>query len=173
MDASSARAVLLVGPIGSGKTAIAMEVGELLSARDMPHAVLDLDWLGWFHGPAGAPAPDELIAQNLRAVWPRFQAAGARYLVMARALSGAAEVGALRRALPDVDVTVAVVHASAAVIAERLGQRDAGAVLQEHLAASVAMARALEREALGDLQVDNETSVTDAAETLLERLGWE
>jgi hypothetical protein len=54
-----------------------------------------------------------------------------------------------------------------------LGRRDAGAVLQEHLAESVAMAHALEREALGDVVVDNETSVTDAAEALLERLGWE
>jgi adenylylsulfate kinase len=173
MTESVARAVLLVGPVGSGKTAIAMELGELLSARSMPHAVIDLDWLGWFDGPAGAPTPHELIVDNLRTVWPRFRSAGARYLVMARALVDPAEVDDLKAAVPDAEVTVAVVRASAAAIAQRLGRRDDGGVLSEHLAESAAMAAALAKEPLEGLEVDNETTtVADATRTLLERLGW-
>jgi dephospho-CoA kinase len=173
MTEESGRAVLLIGPVGSGKTAVAMELGELLAARQLPMAVIDLDWLGWFHGPPGAPAPDELIVENLRAIWPRFRSAGAHYLVMARALTAAPEVSALKDALPGVEVTVVLVRASAEVVAERLGRRDEGEVLRGHLAESAAMAAALAEANLEDLQIDNDgASVGAAAGELLGLLGW-
>jgi adenylylsulfate kinase len=173
MTGEDARAVLLTGPVGCGKTAIAMELGELLAERDLPSAVLDLDWLGWFHGPPGAPAPDELIAENLRVVWPTFRSAGARYLVLARALTAGTQVAALRDAVPDVSMTVALVDVPADVIAERLGRRDAGDVLREHLAESATMAAALAAAGLEDLRIDNAApSPTVAARGLLDRLGW-
>jgi adenylylsulfate kinase len=169
----SVRAVLLVGPVGSGKTAIATELGELLGARGLPVAVIDLDWLGWFHAAPGGPSPDELIAENLGAVWPRFRSAGARYLALARALTTSDQLRALRDALDGVDLMVALVRAPDAVIAARLGRRDQGAVLREHLVQAAAMRRALQDAHLEDLVVDNEHgSANEAARSLLERLGW-
>ena len=175
MPQESVRGVLLTGPVGSGKTAVAMELGELLDERAIPTAVIDLDWLGWFHaGDArAAPPPDELIVDNLRAIWPRFRSAGARRRVMARALTSAEGVQALRDALPGVDVAVGLVGASPEVIAERLGRRDSGAVLREHLEESASMARALEEAGVEDFRIDNDgASARLAAEELLRRLGW-
>jgi adenylylsulfate kinase len=168
------RAVLLTGPIGAGKTVVAMELGELLAERGLPTAVIDLDWLGWFHpGDAPGATPDELIADNLRAVWPRFREAGARYLVLARALTTGAQVAAVRDALGDVELTVVLVHASTGAIAERLGRRDEGEVLREHLAESEVMARALAGAGFANLRIENERGpVRDAADELLEALGW-
>jgi hypothetical protein len=136
--------------------------------------VIDLDWLGWFHpGPDAGPDPADLIAQNLRAIWPRFRAAGARYLVLARAVTSVSEVDALRAVLGGVELTVARVRASRAVIAERLGRRDDGDVLRNHLEESEAMERALDAAALEDLRIDNDrASVRAAAEALLDALGW-
>jgi gluconate kinase len=168
------RAVLLTGPVGAGKTAVAMELGELLAERRLSTAVIDLDWLGWFH-PASSdgPSPDELIVENLASVWPRFREAGARYFVLARALTEREQVDALRRALPDVELTVVLIAASQAAIAERLGRRDEGVVLHEHLAESTEMAAALERARLEDVRIENERPpVRDAAEELLSALGW-
>jgi dephospho-CoA kinase len=168
-----ARAVLLTGPVGSGKTVVAMELGELLAARDLPAAVVDLDWLGWFHGPPDAPSPDELIAENLRVVAARFLSAGARYLVLARALTTSEQVAALKEALQGVEMTVVLVQASAETIAERLGRRDAGDVLREHLEESAQMARALASANLHDAVLENETTPpADTARELLRRLGW-
>ena len=44
----SAQAVLLTGVYGSGKTAVAEEIGTLMEERGVPYAALDLDWLAWF-----------------------------------------------------------------------------------------------------------------------------
>jgi hypothetical protein len=43
------RALLLTGTVGSGKTAVATEMGLLLEERELPSAIVDLDWLGWVH----------------------------------------------------------------------------------------------------------------------------
>lgn len=173
MTVDRARAVLLTGPVGSGKTAVAMELGEALEARGLPAAVIDLDWLGWFHGPPGSPSPDELIVENLRAVWPRFAAAGARYLVLARAVTTTTQVAALRDALPEVETAVVLVQASPEAIAARLGERDSGAVLREHLAESSTMTEALRKAGLHDVVVDNgRGSAAQSASELLDLLGW-
>jgi hypothetical protein len=92
---------------------------------------------------------------------------------MARALTAAPEVRALKDALPGVEVTVVLVRASAEVVAERLGRRDQGDVLRGHLAESAAMAAALAEAKLEDLQIDNHgASAGAAAGELLGLLGW-
>lgn len=173
MTNDPARAVLLVGPVGAGKTAVAVELGEVLARRGLPVAVLDLDWLGWFHGPPGAPAPDELIADNLRDVWPRFRDAGARYLVLARAVTSVPRVAALKDALPGVEMKVVLVRAAPATIAARLARRDEGDVLQGHLAESASMTDALAAALLHDAEIDNDSRpVTEVAPELGGLLGW-
>lgn len=174
MTDARVQAVLLTGPVGAGKTAVAMELGELLAELNLPTAVIDLDWLGWLHMPGeGGPSPDELIVANLASVWPRFRDAGARYLVLARALTSARQVEAVGRALPGVEMKVVLVSASRDVIEERLGRRDEGAVLEEHLAEAAAMAEALGEAGFEDFRVDNERlPARDAARSLLRELGW-
>ncbi|GAB2821190.1 DUF397 domain-containing protein [Lentzea nigeriaca] len=42
------RALLITGPVGVGKTTVAEAVGDVLAAAEVPHAVIDLDWLRCF-----------------------------------------------------------------------------------------------------------------------------
>jgi adenylylsulfate kinase-like enzyme len=49
---TDARALLLTGTVGAGKTSVADALGDLLTEAAVPNAVLDLDWLcrsavGW------------------------------------------------------------------------------------------------------------------------------
>jgi hypothetical protein len=150
-----------------------MELGELLAERNLPTAVIDLDWLGWFHGPPDGPSPNELIATNLRAIWPTFQEAGASHLVLARAVTSRADVDVIRSALDGVELTVVLVSASPDVIAERLARRDEGEVLRQHLEESEQMSEALARAGLEDVRIENgDGSAREAAQDLLEALSW-
>ena len=166
--------MLLTGTIGSGKTTLAAELGEILGGRGVGAAVIDLDWLGWFHAPPESPRPvSELIARNLAAVWPAFRDAGAMRVVLARMIMESGEVDAYKGALPGVDLAVVRVDAPLETIYERLARRDSGAVLEGHLAEAAATAAALERLAVEDFVIDNGgRPIPEVAEELLERLAW-
>ena len=167
------RALLLTGTIGSGKTAVAAEIGLLLEAEQLPSAIVDLDWLGWVHLGASFDGVEELIARNLAAIWPNLRSAGVGRLVLVRALQRPEVVDGLRRALPDADLTVVRLLASRGTVEERLRRRDTGRVLEEHLAETLQMAESMDQAALEDFQVDNDgRPVREVAAEILRRASW-
>lgn len=84
-----ARALMVIGSVGVGKTTVIDAIGEVLAARRIPGAAIDLDWLrrGW-------PAPPDdrfnnrLELANLRAVSRVHLEAGAQVIVAAGVLEG-------------------------------------------------------------------------------------
>jgi hypothetical protein len=164
-------AALLTGTVGSGKTAVAAEMGLQLEESGLPVAVIDLDWLGWVH--LGSVPPDALALQNLLAVWPNFVAAGMRYAILVRALTASEPLAALRAALPGAPLTVVRLTAALETIERRLRGRDSGAVLEEHLRLAGSMAAAMDAAPLEDIRVANDGAPLRAvAAEVLDRLGW-
>src|SRR5438445_12016016 len=104
-DGDRVPTLLITGTVGSGKTAVAAEMGLLLDEMGLPGAIVDLDWLGWVHLGPEFKGVDRLIAANLAAVWPNLRTAGALRLVLVRALYRRDALDGLRRALPDGDFT--------------------------------------------------------------------
>jgi adenylylsulfate kinase len=94
-----ARALLVNGTVGVGKTSVAEAVGVLLGLDGVPHAVVDLDWLrkAW-------PAPvddrfnERLALINLASVTRNFEAAGAELVVIAGVVESADQREAIARA---------------------------------------------------------------------------
>lgn len=135
---------------------MAAEIGALLEERGTPVAVIDLDWLNWAHlGPAFT-GYDELLVRNLTAVWPNFIWAGARSFVLVRAVERQATLDSIRAALPDAELTVVRLVASSTTIEERLRQRDAGAMLNEHLAEAERFTRTMDAARLEGVVVPND-----------------
>lgn len=163
--------MLLTGTVGSGKTALAVEVGAVLGRRDVGVAVVDLDWLGWVHGAHAEPS--DLILDNLEAILPNFLSAGVTRFVLVRMIRRRAETAALKKALGDGSLTVVRVAAAPDVIEQRLRRRDTGAELEEHLVEHSAMTAALDEARLEDIRVENDhRPISEVAAELVDRLGW-
>src|ERR1051325_10495412 len=77
-------ALLLTGTVGSGKTSAAEAVGDLLIAREIPNAVIDVDWLRrCWPSPPGDCFNGAITLRNLRGVTRTFVDAGAARVVLA------------------------------------------------------------------------------------------
>ncbi len=173
--ATPARAILLTGTVGSGKTAVAIEIGELLEAGDRSYALVDLDWLAWVRpAPASIYTVHSLLAENLGLIWPRFREAGVERLVLARYLDDAAQLRALRAVLPGVELCVVRLTAPQPLVEQRLRARDAGVQLEEHLAETARLAARAEAAAIEDAVVANgERPLRAVAEDVVAAAGWE
>ena len=174
MAGSGPEAVLLTGPVGAGKTTLATEIGELLKAADVAHAVIELDWLSWCVGPGGdAQIRRQLVIENLAAMVSNFQRAGICRYVLAGSIVSLEHLDAVASTLDGIHLEVVRIVAPAELLASRVEERDAarktlGSVSQaaEFLATT--------RNAIPDcLEVDNTSGdVSATAEAVLDKIGW-
>jgi adenylylsulfate kinase-like enzyme len=128
------KALLVTGPVGVGKTTVAEAVGGRLTEAEVPHAVIDLDWLRYsWPSPADDPFHLALELRNLSAVARNYAEAGAQRLVLA----GVVESRADRERYAEVlgaKLTVCRLKADLSVIRQRLVSRHRdGEDLQWHL----------------------------------------
>jgi dephospho-CoA kinase len=170
---STVPALFLTGGPGSGKTALAHEISELLWQLDEPHVVIDLDELGRGVIPGGSDDFNlSLTIDNMKAVWENFRAAGVRRLVLARVVRTSAELQRLVDAIPDCDVSVWHVAASDEVVAARIARREAGSARDFLLK----VARDLNADSTGLLGTkvlnDGAASITDMARSVLTQAHW-
>ncbi len=116
-------ALLVTGPLGSGKTSVAAEVGFLLELAGVPNAVVDLDWLAW----VGPGISDErllaVLHDNLHAVLTRFRAEGVTRFLLARTVQSGGELAALADAVAPAVLTVVRLEVPTELAAARVRQR--------------------------------------------------
>jgi adenylylsulfate kinase len=169
-----ARAILLTGTVGSGKTSVAIEIGEHLECGDAPYALVDLDWLGWLRpAPASLVTQQSALAENLRLIWLTFREAGVDRLVLARYVEDCTQLDAFRAALPGVELFVVRLVAPQELVERRLRARDSGAQLAGHLAETAAFAARGAEAALEDAVVENgERALPEVASEVLAAAGW-
>jgi hypothetical protein len=160
------RAILLTGGVGAGKTTVLQALGELLDGRDEPYALVDLDWLCWARPRSGTP--HELLCVNLAGVAAAYADHGVESLVLARHLVSAAELEAVRAALPGVPVTAVRLVVDAATREARLRARDSGAELEEHLA----LVAARDPERFEDAEIEATGSTAETAAAVLRAADW-
>jgi hypothetical protein len=158
--------------MGAGKTTILGEASDLLSARGIVHAAIDLDAVN-------APLlPDatarELTLQNLAAICANVRAAGIDRLLLAEAVESRADLERIAAAAGARSTVVCRVTADLATLQRRVRAREPG-MLQEQLAARARELDAiLSAAAVEDFTVANDGghSVTAVARELLQRAGW-
>ncbi len=124
------RSCLLAGPLGSGKTSVAVAMGEALDVAGVPYAVVDLDWLCWAGPGLGGATLDGLLAANLLDLARRYESAGITSLVLTRAVTTRAQVAVVRAAVGGALVAFRL-SVPEEVAAERLAARGDRADLAE------------------------------------------
>ena len=171
MTEADPEAVLICGAYGTGKSSVAAEMAELLEARDVPYAAVDLDWLSWANLPdAHGEAGHRLMLANLAPMIANFRAAGMTRFVLAGLLSGADELERLRDTL---GMRLRVVRLTLPIgeIERRLapdptsGRRDDLERAREQVADEIGAG-------LEDLAISNDRPIGEVAAEMVHWLGW-
>jgi len=170
----SADALLIItGSMGSGKTAVLFEASDILSARNIPHAAIDLDALRTAHLPADVQSNKELMYRNLRSVWENYAQVGLKRLLLARAKENGEELECCREAVRAKTVTVCRLTASIQTMQMRVRSREVGALQKSFVARVAELNAILDRARLENFTLSNEDrSLTEVALEMLTRSGW-
>lgn len=167
--------LFLNGTVGVGKTSVADAVGDLLTDRGIPNAVIDLDWLrNTWPAPADDPFNSRIELANLAAVVEVFRHAGVTHLVLAGVMETAEGRAEYERVLGG-DLTVCRLDVVLDVVRERLGGRHAAddAHLAWHLERAGELQGILEAGSLEDAVVyATRLSVREAASAVVEAVRW-
>ena len=163
--------IVISGSMGSGKTTVLGEASDILSARGVVHAAIDLDAV------ASARLPDaistDLVYRNLASVWTNFAGEGVTTLLLAEAVENQDALERLRRAIPGAELVVCRLTAALETMQERLQTREPGMLQKQFLARARELEAVLDGAHLEDFTIANQDrSVTEVARELLRRAGW-
>ncbi|WP_392750048.1 hypothetical protein [Streptomyces sp. LN590] len=174
-SAPEARALLITGTVGVGKTSVADAAGDLLAGSGVPNAVIDMDWLCRSRP---APADDRfnfaLLVRNLRCMVGNYLDAGATRLVLAGVVEDAEDREQCAKAV-GVGLSVCRLRVELPVVRQRLSRRhaDEPEALRWHLDRSGELDGILDRARVEDFTVDaTHHRVDEAAAAVLEAAGW-
>ena len=171
MQSRAIRALVISGSMGAGKTTVLGEASDLLAARGIAHAALDLDALGVV-GVDEAVARD-LTLRNLTAVWENYARAGVERILIAEALESRTDRERLGMALGGAEIAVCRIRASVTTMQARVRLREPGSLQDEFVARAATLDAALDAAAVEDFTVDNDNrSITDVAREMLTLAGW-
>jgi adenylylsulfate kinase len=156
---------------GSGKSSAAVEIAHVLEGRNVPHAVLDLDFLTWFHtGDDDATAEHRMRLANLAPIIRNYVDAGVRYFILAGTIRERTEVDGLQA---TISVPMKVVRLSVPLheIEKRL-RSDVTTGRREDLRRAAQQIAQSEGVGIEDLTLSNERPIRVVALEILGWLGW-
>lgn len=165
-----ARAILVTGAFGTGKTSVVEEAAELLEGTSPPYAAIDLDWLAWSNAPGAGHDEHDLLARNLAAMVATYREAGARRFLLAGAVADREALDAIQAAI-GMPLHVVRLTVPLPIIEERLtGAPTAGRA--DDLERARAWLAAGTGAGLEDDVVENGGPIRETARRVLEGAGW-
>lgn len=136
--------LLIGGRSGVGKSSVAVELYEQLSAQGVQHALIEGDNLDLAYPP---PWEHGLAERNLAAIWRNYSELGYRRLIYTNTNS-VLDSGVLLDAVGGRPRAIAVLLTAAdAEVQDRLARREIGSALEEHIERSRRAAARLEASA--------------------------
>jgi hypothetical protein len=162
----------LSGSVGVGKTSVLIEIHDILEKREVPHACVERDALGYSWPPQGR-FNERTIQLNLSCVATTFLGAGAECLVIAGVIERPHDLSVYRRCIPNAEIQVCRLTAELELRCERLRSREKGAGLKWHLERTAELDRILDKARIDHFSVENgDRPLRDVASEVLTRAGW-
>lgn len=125
MSQLSILVLIITGPVGAGKSSVALAISDLLNAAERPHALIDMDALrACFPSPPDDPFNMALGLRNLTAVWANYRTMGAERLIVADVVETQADIDGYRRAIPGAAIQVVRLNAKIETLHRRLERRE-------------------------------------------------
>lgn len=172
-SAGTVPVVVVTGPVGAGKSTVAAALCEVLAARDVRTAYVDMDYLRWLH-PAHAHDrfSSRLGFRNLAAIWPNLLAAGASCVVLADVVEDMAQRAMYEELMPGSVVSIVRLNVPLGLIHQRLASRESGDDLEWHRQRAPELQGIMEAAAIGDLVIEvGPRDPADVATDIANRLG--
>jgi hypothetical protein len=162
----------LSGSVGVGKTSVLIEIHDILEKREVPHACVERDALGYSWPPQGR-FNERIVELNLSCVATTFLGAGAERFVIAGVIESPQDLSVYRRCIPNAEIQVCRLIAELEVRRQRLRSREKGAGLTWHLDRTAELDRVLDKARIDHFSVDNsDRPLRDVASEVLARAGW-
>lgn len=165
-------ALVVTGPVGSGKTTTAFAIATVLERSGIPHAVVDMDALrNVSPAPAGDPFATRIGYRNLAAIWPHLRAVDPRVVILADVVEHREQVAEYRAALPGTRVVVARLDVPLPLVLERLHARESAATIEWYRRRAPELQAIMERERVADVVIDvGARSPDEVAREILRKL---
>lgn len=166
------KAIVITGPVGSGKSTIMATLTDLLEEREIPNAGIDMDHLRWFYPKApGDPFGGEIGRKNLAFVAANYRSLGISTLILADVVEHENSKQELQAALPDYPIEVVRLKVPMHLIEERLKVRESPEHLQWYLNRAPELERIMEDAAVGDVVIEvGKRSPREVGEKILLKL---
>ena len=116
--------LIITGNLGAGKSSVADEIHERLSASGVDHAFIDFDAFGSYWPREGAT--QGIAFRNLANVWRNYADAGIRRAVIAHRVENPRQLDEFHAAIPGAEIVVARLEVSIPTLESRLARREPG-----------------------------------------------
>jgi len=162
----------LSGSVGVGKTAVLIEIHDILESAHIPHGCVERDALGYSY-PAQGRFNEGIIERNLACVARTFIESGATRVVIAGVIESRSDLDSYRRSIPGAEIVVCRLTGDLELRRERLRAREIGAGLNWHLARTEELDTIQDASRVANFTVDNgQRPIREVAEEVLRRAEW-
>ena len=164
--------LVISGLVGAGKSTVGRLAAQALQERDIPYALVDLEWLNeaWPR-PADDPWNGRLASRNLAAMWANFSASGADRLIVCATVEDRSHLAWIEAAVPGAACTVAWLDAPVDLVQARVRRRQPDP--DWSLAADSDLVARVDVDTVADFIVDNaDRDPLEVAESMLRQVGW-
>lgn len=170
---SSIPALVIIGPVGAGKSTMMRALSELLEQRSIRHVGIDMDNLRWVYpSPPGDRFSVRLGYNNLAAIWPNFQEMEPECIVIADVVESPAGIDDYLAAMPGTRVTVIRLDVPMPLILQRLEGRESVHRVEWYRQRAPELQEIMESNHIGDLVIDvGDRSPHNIANEILQRAG--